>query len=336
MTAAVLNFNGRELLEVLLPSLLAQTYPSLEIVVIDNGSSDDSPAYLAAEWPSVQVCALDRNIGVAAGFNVCAQVGTGELVLLLNTDVELEQRCIEELVGALDTDPGAAVAGAKLLDFHRRELLDGTGDSYSWAGFAYRRGQGEVDRGQYDTQTEVFGACAAVALYRRSAFARVGGFDEHFYALYEDVDWSFRAQLAGLSCRYVPSAVAYHVGSASLGPRLSEFTLYHGWRNQIWVILKDYPTWALALHAPELLLGQIATLLVALRRGYIRAWLRAWASALAGLPRVLRERRVVQRRRVADRRALEAVGESALVRARWWLAGPGRRLSAAARPSRSR
>ena len=138
-------------------------------------------------------------------------------------------------------------AGAKLRDYAHRELLDGTGDVYSWAGFAYRRGQGEIDRGQYDELLDVFGACGAVALYRRTAFEDVGEPDERFYALCEDVDWSFRAQLAGLRCRYVPAAIAYHIGSASLGPRLSEFTLYHNWRNQIWIIAKDYPGWDLSL-----------------------------------------------------------------------------------------
>src|SRR5579872_6120239 len=101
VTAAVLNFNGRALLEVLLPSLASQSFADLEIVIVDNGSSDDSLAYLARSWPGAQVVALPRNVGVAGALNVCMQAGSGELVLLLNNDVELEQRCVQELVLAL-------------------------------------------------------------------------------------------------------------------------------------------------------------------------------------------------------------------------------------------
>jgi len=244
---------------------------------------------------------------------------------MLNNDVELDASCVEELVAALDADPQAAVVGAKLRDYRRRELLDGTGDVYCWAGFAYRRGQGEFDHGQYDDRTELFGACGAVALYRRRALQMVGPFDARFFALCEDVDWSFRAQLAGWRCRYAPRAVALHIGGVSLGARLSEFTLYHNWRNQIWVVLKDYPGWALVAHAPDLLLGQTAMLLVALRGRRIRTWLRAWRDALRGMRWVLRARRAIQSGRVADRRALEAVNEGALERARWWLLGAARR-----------
>lgn len=329
VTAAVANYNGRDLLEVLLASLAAQTYANIEVVIVDDASSDDSCAYLAERWPAVSVLALPQKVDVTAALNRCALAGRGELVLMLNNDIELDPDCVRELVDALQADPRAAVATAKLRDYTRRELLDGTGDACSWAGFAYRRGQGEVDRGQYDERLDVFGACAAAALYRRVAFERVGLFDERFEVLCEDFDWAFRARLAGYVCRYAPNAIAYHIGSASLGPRLSEYTLYHNWRNQIWTVAKNYPSWALLRHAPDLILGQLAMLLVAIRRRCLRTWLRAWAGALKGLPAILRTRHAVQRRRVSDRHALEAVIESGFERARWWLWGSGREMSAA-------
>jgi GT2 family glycosyltransferase len=336
VTAAILNFNGRRLLEVVLPSLEAQTYQSVESVVVDNGSEDSSCQYLFERWPLVRVVQISKNVGVSAALNACVKAAEGELVLLLNNDVELEPQCIESLVAELDAHPNAAIAGAKLLDYSHRELLDGAGDIYSWAGFAYRRGQGEVDTGQYDEMTEVFGACGAVALYRRAAFEKVGLFDERFYALCEDTDWSFRAQLAGYRCCYVPAAVAYHIGSASLGPRLSEFTLYYNWRNAIWVIIKNYPRWALLRHTPDLLLGQLATLFVAVRQRCLGVWLRAWRDALSALPWALRERRRIQRMRSQDTRNLETVIESGLVRMRWWLWGSGRQTSAASQSPSSR
>src|ERR1700720_2970238 len=103
----------------------------------------------------------------------------------------------------------------------------------SWRGGGRRRGHGEPDSGQYDRAEEVFGACGGAAIYRRAALAAVGGFDEGYFAYYEDIDWAFRAQLAGLRCRYVPTAVLYHRGSATLGRGMTDFNSYHLWRNPI-------------------------------------------------------------------------------------------------------
>jgi GT2 family glycosyltransferase len=176
----------------------------------------------------------------------------------------------------------------------------------------------------------VFGACAAAALYRSSAIERVGGFDGQFFALCEDVDWSFRARLCGYDCRYVPEAVAYHIGSASLGPRVSEFTLFHNWRNQVWVVVKNYPSSALLRRAPDLLLGLLANLYVAVRHRSVLVWLRAMAGALAGLRPVLVKRRAIQSSRVVDAAALAEVIEPATSKLRWWLTGAGASTAPAA------
>jgi hypothetical protein len=332
VTVAIATYNGKHLLATVLESLQRQTYTDLRTVVVDDASEDGTVEWMAERWPDVRVVAHAENRGVAAAFNSCVEAASGEYLLLLNNDVELDPGCIAALVADLQSHPDAAQAGAKLLDFSRRDLLDGTGDVYSWAGLAYRRGQGESDRGQYDGLRDVFGACGAVALYRSGALATVGGFDERFFALCEDVDWSFRARLAGFECRYVPEAVAYHVGSASLGPRVSDFTLYHNWRNQIWVVVKNYPSSALALHAFDLLLGQLATLLVALRLRMLCTLLRAWRDALRELRPVLAQRRAIQGVRRSGRSELEPVIEGSLRRLRWWLLGPGRTASVAQVP----
>ena len=198
------------------------------------------------------------------------------------------------------------MAAPKLLDLHSRDVIDGAGDTYAWTGQANRRGHGMLDQGQFDDPAEVFGACGGAALYRRSAIAEVGLFDERFFAMYEDVDWSFRGQFRGWSCSYVPAAVAYHAGSATVGA-LSDFSLYHNWRNLLWVVVKNYPASALLRHAPALLWGQLLTLAMALRRGWVLILLRAWRDALRGMPAVLRDRREVQRHRTRTARELDAV-----------------------------
>lgn len=326
VTVAIATYDGRRLLETVLSSLATQTFRDFRTVVVDDASSDDTVEWLRENWPAVQVIVHPQNRGVTAALNSCVNAAVGsEFVLLLNNDVELEAQCIERLVTDLREHPEASAAGAKLLDFERRELLDGTGDLYSWAAIAHRRGQGEVDRGQYDELLDVFGACAAVALYRSSALKAVGPFDEQFFALCEDVDWAFRAQLAGYSCRFTPSAIAYHIGSASLGPRFSEFTLYHNWRNEIWLVAKNYPVGALIRHAPDLLIGLASMVAVAIRHRCVGALLRAWRDALRGLPQALRKRREIQRRRVRSRPELEHVIQGGLAKIiEWSVLGRGR------------
>jgi GT2 family glycosyltransferase len=307
LTVAVLSYDGRHLLETILPSLAAQRFRDFEVIVVDNGSSDGTTGWLGEHWPEVQVISLPENVGVTAALNVCAHAGRGELLALFNNDMELEPDCLGEMVRALGEHPDAGWAAAKLRDFERRELLDGAGDVFTWAATGGRRGHGEVDRGQYDTPGEIFGACGGAALYRRSVLLLVGDFDEDFFAFYEDVDWNLRAQLAGFSCRYVPSAVVYHMGSATIGRGLSDFTRYHLWRNTIWIIAKDLPPGALVRHTPQLILGQAINLAVAIRDGKLDIWLRVWRDALRGLPRVLRKRRQVQARRRIGAQQLEAV-----------------------------
>lgn len=308
LAVTVANYNGRHLLEAMLPSLAAQRFRDFRVVVVDDASTDDTVAWLRREWPEVEVVALERNGGVTAAFNVCLQAaGDAELVGLFNNDIELEPDCLGHLVLAMSEHPEAGSAGAKLVDFHRRGILDGAGDAFRWTGTATRRGHGEPDDGRYDRPEPVFGACGGAAVYRRAALKDVGDFDEAFFAFSEDVDWALRAQLAGWTCRYVPGAVAFHMGSATLGKGLTDFTAYHLWRNAIWLVAKDYPALALIRHAPEIALGLATNAAAAWWDGKLGVWRRAMRDALRGLPAALRRRRAVQGRRRRSLRELERV-----------------------------
>src|ERR1039458_5230115 len=233
LTVVVLNYNGRPLLQVMLASLALQTFESFAVVVVDNGSSDDSLDYLETHWPAVKVLALAENVGVTAALNAALRAAASEYVALFNNDMELDPDCLGEMMRELLRHPEAGSATPKMLDFTERALLDGAGDVLSWRGGGRRRGHEERDVGQYDRAEEVFGPCGGAALYRRSALEKVGGFDEAYFAYYEDIDWAFRAQLLGFRCRYVPSAILYHRGSATLGRGMSEFNGYHLWRNPV-------------------------------------------------------------------------------------------------------
>ena len=307
VVVAVATYNGRHLLETFLPSLAAQEFRDFRTVVVDDASGDDTVEWLAREWPDVEVVALERNGGVTAAFNHCLRAASGApFVALFNNDMELDPRCLGELVRELRAHPEAGTATPKLLDFHRRDVLDGAGDLFRWAGTGWRRGHGEPDRGQYDAPEPIFGPCGGAALFRREALDAVGGFDESYFAFMEDTDWSFRAQLAGWACRYVPTAVVYHMGSATLGKGLTDFTRYQLYRNTLWLIAKNYPAAAVLRHLPRILYVQLGQLVHSARDRRLGVWWRATRDGLRGMPAALRRRRAVQATRRVSVRALEA------------------------------
>jgi GT2 family glycosyltransferase len=305
VTVAVLNYNGRQLLEVLLPTLAAQEYRDFEAIVIDNCSTDDSVAYLQEHWPDVRVVGMGaRNVGVAAALNVGVGSASTELVALLNNDIELDPRWLGQMVAALEADPGASSASCKLLNYWRRRELDGAGDIFTRNGTATRRGHGQPDRGQYDEEAYVFAPSAGAALYRASALAAVGPFDESFFAYYEDVDWGLRAQLLGHRCRYVPSAVAYHMGGATTGGDRDQFYFLLHRRNVLGVLIKDLPVAFLLANAPWILLTQLQLIRASAHEGLLGVHFRALAALLGKAPRWLRARRQIQRTRRIGGRAL--------------------------------
>lgn len=303
---AILNYDGREMLAGALPSITAQDYHSYEVVVVDNGSSDGSVDYLRREWPAVRVVELASNRGVTAALNAMLDAAAGsELVALLNNDLELEPDWLALLAGVLDDHPRSAAATGKLLRFSERSVIDRAGDELHWSSAAYGRGAGEADQGQYEAAGEVFSVGGAAALYRIAAFDRVGRFDEDFFAYLEDVDWGFRARLAGYEARYEPAAVGYHHGGATLGA-VNPFSLFHLRRNQIWLVVKNYPTGALLRHLPAVLWFTALQTAYAVRPGHVSLVLRAYAAGMRGLPRMVRKRRMIQCARAIEPAALDA------------------------------
>jgi GT2 family glycosyltransferase len=144
------TWNGRSLLEAALRSLYAQSYSDYEVIVVDNGSSDGTVEHLRERWPAVHVVALADNVGFAAAVNLGIARAHGEYVALLNNDMELDPEWLAELVAALDAEPGAGSAASKLRMLREPGVLDGAGDLVTWYGATWRRGHGELDRGQYD------------------------------------------------------------------------------------------------------------------------------------------------------------------------------------------
>ncbi len=212
------NYNGRALLPTCLAALEAQTRQDFRLTVVDDGSHDDSLAFLA-QYPTVQVLALPQNRGLAKAVNAALRITTGEIVVLLNNDTEAHPRWLECLVGTLERYPNYAFAASKLLLFDKRDIFHSAGDFYQPNGVPGSRGVWEKDRGQYDALAEVFGPCAAAAAYRRTALELLAVndqiLDEDLVIYCEDVDLNIRARQKGLKTIFVPQAIVYHRLSAT-------------------------------------------------------------------------------------------------------------------------
>jgi GT2 family glycosyltransferase len=297
VTASVVipNWNGRDFLARCLEALRRQTAGDLEVVLVDNASSDDSVELVEHGFPEVEVVRLDRNVGFAAAMNAGIHRASGANVAFLNNDTEPDERWLEELLGCLDRHPRAAAATSKVLMLDRPGTLDDTGD-FVWPSLLpYARGHGEPDAGQYEGEEQVFSPSGAAALWRAEALAEIGLFDETFFAYYEDVDLGFRARLAGYECWYAPRAVVLHHRGGSSGD--NAFTLYHHARNR-WLLLgKDAPAGLLARNLPRILAGEVTWWSRARQSGSFGPLLRAYRDALAASGRVLAERRRIQSKR---------------------------------------
>ncbi len=299
VSVIVVNWNGRELLPECLDALQQQTYPFFTVIVVDNGSADGSVQFMRVRYPEVKTISLSTNTGFSAANNRAIQTVNTAYVALLNNDAVPHPSWLQALVDGLDENPRAGCAASKMLLYDQRHMIDRAGDGYTRAGAALMRGRGS-SAGEFDRCEPVFGACAGAALYRTSMFADIGLFDEDFFLLYEDVDLSFRAQLGGYQCVYVPDAIVYHKGSTSI-VRDSPLSVYYGHRNIEWVYLKNMPSPLVARTiVPHIMYGVMA-LIFFVTKGRGRPFVRAKLSLLSNIRVLLKKRREsMSRKRVDD------------------------------------
>jgi GT2 family glycosyltransferase len=301
------NWNGAHHLPVCLDALQAQTYPRVEVILVDNGSIDGSQALVSEKYPEVRLLAQDHNLGLTGGNNAGFRVAQGEILISLNNDTEVAPRFVEALVDAMVEHPEAGMAAAKMLLFDRRDTIHSAGDGYGVDGIPYNRGVWQRDEGQYDEPGWIFGGCGGAVAYRRAMLDQVGLFDESFFMYCEDVDLNWRAQLAGWGCWYMPEAVVYHKLSATGGGAIAS---YYTGRNTLWVIAKNYPGALLRKHWLRVLRAQWGVARDALQawRGQAaRARLRGQMAGLLGWPRMLGRRRAIQAGRRVKEDHIEAL-----------------------------
>jgi hypothetical protein len=290
------NFNGRNFLATCLASLKRQAFDDFELVLVDNGSDDDSVFLVKKEFPKAIIYVFKDNVGFSRAVNRGIELSAGDYIFLLNNDTELADDCLENIVYFLDEHPEASFLALKMLYFSNRKLINGAGDMLSIYGLACQRGKGENDEGQYENISEVFGACAGAAVYRRELFSDIGSFDEDYFAYLEDIDFSFRAQLKGYKCFYLPSSVVYHVdgGTSRKIPNFSQFLIT---RNGLYLVYKNFPVFLFLILSPFLLVGQLRNVVSALKRGNPGIITRAYRDFFVNLSKLKKKRKIIQNER---------------------------------------
>lgn len=289
------NYNGAALLPICLDALRQQTRHDWRALVVDDCSTDDSLRLLREHYPDVDLLVQPQNGGFVQAVNAGVQATSASFVVLLNNDTAADPHWLEQLIGLLERYPHYDIAASKLRLYDRRDVLHSAGDGYGWDGVPFNRGVWQVDVGQYDVVSEVFGACAGAAAYRRSALHRIASdatmFDPYLHMYCEDVDFNLRARRAGIRTVFAPQALVYHRLSATGGGTLAS---YYCGRNFIYVWAKNMPGGLLLRSLGPFGLAQLRITLAALRQirgAAARARLRGQWAGLRTLPAAYRQRR---------------------------------------------
>lgn len=300
VSVIVVNWNRADLLQDCLTALSCQSYSDYQIIVVDNGSGDNSVALVKENFPRVKLVELSENRGFTGGNAAGLEVAEGEFIALVNNDARVEPDWLENLLRPMLGDSAIGICAAKLI-VEGSEIIDSAGDGITTAGVGFNRGLG-ADARRFAQSQAIFGACGAAALYRRSMLDEIGFLDGDFFLYDEDIDLNFRAQLAGWKCQYVADAVAHHRGNAT-SERLSDLHVYYHTRNLEFVWLKNMPAKLMLRFVHHKLIQESAAFAyLCLRHGRWKAFFRAKRDALGMLSIMLKKRREIQlRRKVSDR-----------------------------------
>lgn len=312
VSITLLNWNGREFLAGCLDSVLAQTYPNIELIVVDNASSDGSVEFLKERYGDrINLIVNPANIGFSRGMNVGIKAAKGSYVMPLNFDIVMDREFVTAMVAAIAKDERAGLVSGKLLRFDtegKTRIIDSTGHVIYKNRYLTNRGEDTEDTGQFDSPDEVFGTCGAAPLYRRTMIEDItwqGEFyDESFFIMLEDVDVDWRAKLRGWKCVYAPKAVAYHYRGAA-GSGKSRLIQRHYYKNRYLLIMKNDFAISFFKCLPAIMLMDLYLNLDILFTAPVGLF-QAWGDLIRLLPLTLRKRRATKAARAVSRGDIEA------------------------------
>lgn len=249
ISIVILNWNGKKHLERFLPSVINTHYSNYEIVVADNGSTDDSIIFLEATYPNIRIIKLTQNFGFAKGYNEALKKITSDYYVLLNSDVEVTSSWLQPQLDLLESDKSIAACQPKILSFNNKKIFEYAGAAGGWIdkfGYPFAKGRifdiCEEDHGQYNKSEPIFWASGAALFIRSSVFHEMQGFDEYFFAHQEEIDLCWRIQLSGYKIYSCPEAIVYHVGGGTL-PKGNSLKTFLNFRNNRIMLSKNltYP-----------------------------------------------------------------------------------------------
>jgi GT2 family glycosyltransferase len=246
IAVVILNWNGITLMEQFLPSILGFS-PEATVYVADNASTDDSIAFVTANFPKVQIVKNDSNFGFARGYNEALKHIDAEIYALVNSDIEVTENWLLPIMKTFEKEPNTAIIQPKILDFKNKEYFEYAGaaggfiDKY---GYPYCRGRIfdtlEPDKGQYDDNCEIFWASGACFFIRSAVYSELKGFDDDFFAHQEEIDLCWRAFNKGHKIKYNHKSVVYHIGGATLQQGNPKKTFLN-FRNSLLMLTKNLP-----------------------------------------------------------------------------------------------
>lgn len=301
----ILNWNGKQLLEQFLPSIVNFSEGVADIYVADNASTDDSINFIKSNFPSVKIVVNSKNGGYAKGYNDALEFIEADIYCLINSDIEVTANWLPPIIDVFQKEANTAIIQPKLLDFKNKEKFEyagAAGGFVDYFGYPYCRGRVfnnlEDDNGQFNDTSDIFWASGACFFIRSSVFHKLGGFDEDYFAHQEEIDLCWRAQNEGFNIKYVGTSTVYHVGGATLQESNPRKTFLN-FRNSLLTILKNVPRKHLAqVILVRLILDGVAGLKFVLELRPIHTWsvLKAHLSFYKNLRRFIKKRRQIQRK----------------------------------------
>lgn len=267
VTVVIPNYNGEAFLLPCLEALYCNTKIKIAVLIVDNGSDDQSVKKAQAVYPQADYILLDQNYGFCRAVNEGIRRCHTPYVILLNNDTKICPGFVEHLLACIKRSDRIFSVEAKMLQDQNRTRIDSGGTFYNALGWAFARGKDEPS-GQYDRRELVFAACAGAAIYRKRIIEQIGYFDERHFAYLEDIDIGYRARLSGYVNVYEPKAVVFHVGSGASGSRYNAFKIKYSSRNNIYMIYKNMPFVQILLNLPLLLAGFSFKFLFFCKKGF--------------------------------------------------------------------
>lgn len=302
VTIVIPNYNGSGFMPECFLALKRQTRKDFDIIVVDNGSTDDSPEVIEKESDglNVQVIKLDANYGFSRAVNEGIKKSGAEYVILLNNDTYAGKRFVEKLVEKIEESEDIFSAQALMLQYDNPQKVDSSGDFFCALGWAFARGK---DRpvSKFGNDGDIFSSCAGAAIYRRSAFEEVGYFDEEFFAYLEDVDLGYRARLFGYRNVFAHEAKVRHVGSGSSGSRYNSFKVRLAARNALIVMHKNFAPWQYVVNAIPIGCGIIVKTVFFMRKGFGLDYLKGVISSFSHKRKTTKTRIPKEKRKNYDK-----------------------------------